>query len=293
MKRIKYIIENEWDLLWGLSVTTVGGETIHRGDKYPTEEHLDSYLFSTKQGRILQEYQLVYISEGKGYFQTQSVKKTEIKAGTMFLLFPNEWHTYYPDPNTGWKQYWIGFKGVNIDLRVTNGFLSKNNPVFHVGISEEIVCLYRQAIDVAEHENAYFQQLLAGITNLLLGLMYSLDRNNQFSKNQHLVEKISKARVLMHENIESTISIQDIAEELGMGYSSFRKLFKEYTGLSPSYYFQDIKLQRAKDLLRSTQLPIKEIAYLLNFESPDYFSTQFKKKVGKKPSDFREWNLKK
>lgn len=52
-------------------------------------------------------------------------------------------------------------------------------------------------------------------------------------------------------------------------------------------------MQRAKDLLRFTQYSIKEIAYSLNFESPDYFSTQFRKKVGKKPSDFRDWNLKK
>ena len=108
-----------------------------------------------------------------------------------------------------------------------------------------------------------------------------------------MVDKINQARVLMHENLESSISIQDIAERVGMSYSSFRKLFKEYTGLSPASYFQDLKLQRAKDLLRFTQNSIKEIAYSLNFESPDYFSTQFRKKVGKKPSDFRDWNLKK
>lgn len=138
-----------------------------------------------------------------------------------------------------------------------------------------------QAIEVAEYENAYFQQMLAGITNHLLGLMYSLDRNNRLNKNKYMVEQINKARVLMYEKMESTLSIQDIAEELGIGYSSFRKLFKEYTGVSPLSYFQDIKLQRAKELLRATQMSIKEIAYVLNFDSPDYFSTQFKKKQEK------------
>ena len=91
----------------------------------------------------------------------------------------------------------------------------------------------------------------------------------------------------MHENIEGTKTIQDIADEIGVSYSTFRKNFKKYTGLSPASYFQDLKLQRAKDLLRSTQMSIKEIAYLLDFETPDYFSTQFRKKVGKRPSDFR------
>lgn len=288
MKPIKYIIENERDLLWGLSINTVGYETIDKGEKYPTNEHLDNYYFSPQKGRVLQEYQLIYIAEGEGVFQTQSIERTVITAGTMFLLFPDEWHTYRPAPETGWKQYWIGFKGINIDLRVKNGFLCKNQPIFNVGINEEIVHLYRQAIEVADRENAYFQQMLAGITNHLLGLMYSLDRNNQFNTNEHSITQINRARILMHENIESALSIQEIAKELGMSYSSFRKLFKEYTGLSPACYFQDIKLQRAKDLLRYTPISIKEIAYTLNFESPDYFSTQFKKKTGKRPRDFRE-----
>mgnify|MGYP000009656499 FL=1 len=293
MEGVKYIVEDKNCLLWGLAITTVGVENIEKGEEYPTKKHLKDYYFSTKEGRILQEYQMVYISEGRGFFETQTIKKVPIEAGTIFLLFPDEWHTYYPDPLTGWKQYWIGFKGVNIDVRVNNGFLSKKNPIYHVGVDEEIVHLFHQAIEVAERENAYFQQLLAGIANHLLGLMYCLDRNNQFNKSQYMVDKINQARVLMHENLESTISVQDIAERVGMSYSSFRKLFKEYTGLSPASYFQDLKLQRAKDLLRFTQYSIKEIAYSLNFESPDYFSTQFRKKVGKKPSDFRDWNLKK
>ena len=159
---------------------------------------------------------------------------------------------------------------------------------FNVGVNEEVIHLYRQAIETAEHEKAYFQQMLAGITNHLLGLMYSLNRNNQLSKSKYLSEEINKARVLMREGIETSLSIQEIAERLGISYSTFRKQFKNYTGLSPARYLQDLKLQRAKELLRTTSLSIKEIAYSLNFESPDYFSTQFKKKMGKKPSDFRE-----
>ena len=288
MKPVKYIIENKHDLLWGLSINTVGYETINKGEKYTTANHQTGYYFSPRKGRILQEYQLVYISEGEGTFKTQSIEATTIKAGTMFLLFPGEWHTYYPDINIGWKQYWIGFKGTNIDNRVQHGFLRKDSPIFNVGVNEEVIHLYRQAIETAEHEKAYFQQMLAGITNHLLGLMYSLNRNNQLSKSKYLSEEINKARVLMREGIETSLSIQEIAERLGISYSTFRKQFKNYTGLSPARYLQDLKLQRAKELLRTTSLSIKEIAYSLNFESPDYFSTQFKKKMGKKPSDFRE-----
>jgi len=288
MKPIKYIIENERDVLWGLSITTVGFERIEAGEPYPTNRHLDSYCFIPDKGRTLQEYQLVYISEGCGTFESSSVPKTRIGAGMIFLLFPGEWHTYRPDEREGWTQYWIGFRGVNMDARVKQNFFNRNNPIFEVGITDELVGLYMRAIDVAEHENAYFQQMLAGVVNYMLGLIYVLDRNNRLNQNRHLVDKINQARILMHENIESTMTIQDIARAVGAGYSSFRKNFKKYTGLSPASYFQDLKLQRAKDLLRSTQLTVKEIAYMLDFETPDYFSTQFKKKTGKRPSDFRD-----
>ena len=89
------------------------------------------------------------------------------------------------------------------------------------------------------------------------------------------------------ETLEDTLTIQEIAQELGISYSSFRKLFKEHTGFAPALYQQNLKLQRAKELLSTTDESIKGIAYRLNFESPDYFSAKFKNQTGMKPSDFR------
>lgn len=98
---------------------------------------------------------------------------------------------------------------------------------------------------------------------------------------------INKARLLIRDGVESKITVQEIAAELGSSYSNFRKLFKEYTGMSPALYQQTLRLQRAKELLSTTAMSIKEIAYSLNFDSPDYFSSKFKTKVGCKPSEFR------
>lgn len=289
-KPVKYIIENPHDELWGLTITTVGYEKIKSGEPYPTDCHLDSHSFSPAKGRVLQEYQLVYITEGRGTFESAEFGRTTIKPGTMFLLFPDEWHTYCPDKEVGWTQYWIGFKGFNMDERVRHGFFCRKNPIFEVGLTDELVSLFMKAIETTEQERAHFQQMLAGIVNYMLGLIYMLDKNNRLDQDRHWIDQISRARMLMHENIESSMTVQDIAEAVGAGYSSFRKNFKKYTGLSPASYFQDLKLQRAKDLLCMTVLSVKEIAYRLNFESPDYFSAQFRKKTGKRPSDFRSYD---
>lgn len=290
MQNSKYLVANERDAQWGLTVSTVGMDELSAGEHYPTKGHADGYYFDIDKGRVLNEYQMLYLVEGEGTFHSAHLEKTHIKAGDIFLLFPNEWHTYGPLANSRWKSYWIGFKGKNMDERVSGGFLSIEKPIYRVGFSAEIVELYESALRAAQAEAAYSQQLLAGIVNHLIGMMYSLERNITLNKNHTHVEMISRARLRIREGLESDLTIQQLAEDLGVSYSNFRKLFKEHTGLSPSLYQQDLRLQRAKELLSTTKQSIKEIAYRLNFESPDYFSSKFRMKTGLKPSEFREKN---
>ena len=287
LQNCKYMLANERDKLWGLTVTTIGYEEIYPGDSYPTMGHADGYYFKTDKGRELNEYQLLYIIEGEGEFHSANVHSARIAEGDFFLLFPGEWHSYQPHPRTGWKKYWIGFQGRNMDDRVRSGFLSPQKPIYHVGFNDEIVRLYKEAYQAALVEAAYSQQQMAGIVNHLIGIMYSLERNIQLSRNQSHVDMISRARLRIRESLESSLTIQQVAEEMGVSYSNFRKLFKEHTGISPAIYQQDLRLQRAKELLSTTDLSIKEIAYRLNFESPDYFSAKFKAKTGRRPSELR------
>jgi len=127
----------------------------------------------------------------------------------------------------------------------------------------------------------------APITQTLYGMILMFI---MLGKNQVQVNMVNKARLLIRESLESDLTIQKVAQELGVSYSNFRKLFKEHTGTSPALYQQDLKLQRAKEMLSATDYSIKEIAYRLNFDSPDYFSSKFRNKTGMKPSEFRNQN---
>ena len=287
MQISKYMLASERDLLWGLTVTTIGYEEIAPGDEYPTHGHADGYYFNLESGRELNEYQLLYIAEGQGTFHSHTVPTAQLREGDLFLLFPGEWHSYSPSPTTGWKSYWIGFKGRNMDDRVRAGFLTPTQPIYHVGFSDDIVHLYKEAYETALCEAAYSQQVLAGLVNHIIGVMYSLERNIELNRNQAHVDMVNRARLEIREHLESSLTIQQVAQDLGVSYSNFRKLFKEYTGISPATYQQDLRLQRAKELLSTTDMSVKEIAYRLNFESPDYFSAKFKAKTGRRPSELR------
>lgn len=288
MQNSKYLVANERDVEWGLTVSTVGYDEVSADEHYPTTGHAEGYFYDPQKGRILAEYQMLYLTEGEGVFASKHCPKQSIKAGDVFLLFPYEWHTYYPVAGSPWKSYWIGYRGRNMDDRVRAGFLSPEKPIYHVGYSADLIRLYKTAIEAAQAEAAFIQQHLAGIVNNLVGYMYSLERNMQLSKNTEHIRIVSHAQQRIRETVEYDIDLKQLAGELNISYSYFRKLFKEHTGMSPRMYQQELKMQRAKELLTTTDLSVKEIAFILNFDSPDYFSSKFHYMSGCKPSEFRK-----
>lgn len=287
MLPIKYIAQTERDEEWGLTVCSVGYQKIMPNEEYPPMTHNLEYIFTPEKGRVINEYQLLYIAEGRGTLTTASAGKYSISEGDIFLIFPGEWHTYSPNPETGWKEYWIGFKGINIDSRVSAGFFSKHSPIYRVGYNDTLISLFKEAIQVAKKQEKHFQQLLAGIVNYMLGLAFSIDSNKKL-KNSMNLELVNRARIFMQENIETNIEMPEIADHLIISYSSFRHIFKQYTGIAPSQYYLNLKIQRAKDMLKSSTASIKEISYILHFDTPEYFTKLFKKKTGLTPSQFRE-----
>ena len=220
-----YLLSNDQDIHWGLTVSTVGYQHIAPGEAYPPKGHPQAYSFQAGRGRVLDEYQFVYISRGRGVFESKSFGQTTVGEGDMFLLFPGEWHSYQPDEATGWDEYWIGFKGLNIDSRVSNGFFLPREPIFHVGLNEDIVRLYRNAIAIASEQGIGFQQMLGGVANMLQGYAFALNRHNTF-EDQQAAEAIHKAKIIMTEKFGQKIGPTDVADAINMGYSKFRRLFK-------------------------------------------------------------------
>jgi AraC-like DNA-binding protein len=82
-----------------------------------------------------------------------------------------------------------------------------------------------------------------------------------------------------------------VASKLNIGYSWFRRVFKEYTGLAPAQYQLLLKIQVAKEWLMDDQIPIKDIAFRLNFNSHFHFSNIFAQKTGLSPSNYRKISL--
>lgn len=91
---------------------------------------------------------------------------------------------------------------------------------------------------------------------------------------------------LLHSLCEET-SVASVAKELNLSRSQCSKLFSKVYGLSPKQYVSRQKLNLAKELLVTTNLPMADVAERLGFHSASHFSRQFRRWTGQSPSDFK------
>ncbi|MGA7903531.1 MAG: AraC family ligand binding domain-containing protein, partial [Terrimicrobiaceae bacterium] len=94
--------------IWGCTATSVGFARVKPRTKYPPARHPADHHFEWAQGRILQFYQIILISEGSGMFESEHTREPRVvDAGSVLILFPGVWHRYAPDSAVGWAEHWI------------------------------------------------------------------------------------------------------------------------------------------------------------------------------------------
>ncbi len=264
--------------------TDVGMAEVLPGSPYPPSGvgHPSAYK-TVATGRVVNEYQLVYVTKGRGSF-TSGDRSWPVLAGSVLAVFPGVRHSYRPDPDSGWEEYWVGFRGPSADELRDSGFHSPTTPFFPVGVQQSILSVFSDIFSVVESQEPYYQFRAGALVMVLLAEILGRARKaEQHSESEALVER---AKFLMRENVYGTMSVDEVGEKLGVAQARFYESFKAYTGMTPYQYFIQLKINRAKELLASGGISVKEVAYRLGFDDQYYFSRLFKKKSGVAPSEW-------
>jgi AraC-like DNA-binding protein len=270
---------------WGLYITTVGASQFGPGTTYPPSGHPKEYT-PVRVGRLLPEFQIVYISAGSGWFKAAGIGEQKIDAGHVMLLFPGIRHSYAPSAATGWDEHWVGFDGDFVRRMMRHKFFKRRQPILNAGNEEKLLALFNEMIEITHNNSPASQQILSAITINILALLYSGLQSNG-TADEPGMKVIQEAIVRMREAAETPLDIEGLAREFNVSYRSFRRVFARHTGLSPHKYLQEIRLARARTLLSQSSLSIKEIALRAGFEDSQYFCRFFHKKVGMTPTAFR------
>lgn len=289
-KGIYYLAPSQQDRRWGFYATGAGHGDYQPKEAYPASIHSRKYLREVwANGRILDEFQMVYIHRGKGtLYQRKEV--TELKAGDLFFLFPGVWHTYSPSEETGWEEYWIGFKGEWADHLLKEKVLGNGQSVLHDLDQVWMLNFFTDLLASLAPPNQNPQRELRYRVIQLLESLVIRDETNYRDPHEGLLGVVKEE---MNRNFRNHLPIQDFFEkgkvavgERNMSYSYFRSLFKKHYGRSPGQFIDQLRMSEAKKLLHMGQDSIKEISEKLGFENPYYFSRFFKKHQGMSPKHF-------
>jgi len=280
----RYLPTDQQARAWGWRLLGAGRQTIGGNAPYPSEGHPINYLFDKDGRRVLDEFQIVFISEGTGSFESASCSHCEVRAGQAVVLFPGEWHSYHPKPELGWTEYWLGFRGREAD-RIMTAFFSKKTPLLQVGKQAPLIQHFEQIFSWLNQPLPDKEQILASHIPLALALIKSGTSIDESPRGKDS-ELVLNSKMRMLENLSGKTDLKQLAEDLGVSYSRFRFAFKQETGFGPRSFENLIKLNRSKDLLLRERLTVGETAQALGFSSVYYFSRAFKNQFGRSPHNW-------
>lgn len=148
----------------------------------------------------------------------------------------------------------------------------------------EVAGLFASAAQIAHERYAGFQVRLGLLAMQILTLLIGQAGRGQQTAHRDVV---SEAIRLMSANPAQPVSPAWVAKRLHTSYSHFRRLFKAQTGFSPKVYQMQWRYRHACELLRHTNLPLKDIAERLGYDSAYHLSHAFKKMNGVSPQHWR------
>lgn len=205
--------------------------------------------------------------------------------GQVIFQFPGEWHCFDPDPGTRWNEYWILFDGRSATSLLAPLFPSKQG-LSQVGLDPLIIQTWEELRDICLIKQSVYREYALFLLHRILIQIHLARTQFSLPKPDSIVARAEHRMRFTLEHGETAFDIRDFCRTEHLSYEHFRKRFHKETGSSPVQYHLDLKTQRAKELLLNPRHTVKDIAHLLGFEDPYYFSRLFKKKVGQSPKQY-------
>lgn len=235
-----------------------------------------------------------YVKSGKGVFRTPD-NKYEIGANTAFIMHPENKYYYVADQLDPWKYMWVCIGGDYVNDQILSRKRFVNTPVIKYKEINAIKNCFDNLFNYMPKNNMDDELFYSGIINLLLYYTFMGDTVDlvcqQVSKSDNNINNerkyINDATGYITVNYHRNITINDIAEHVGLNRSYFSKLFRKCTGYSPNDYLQQYRIEMAIHLLETSDESVKVIADKTGFSYVHYFSKIIKESTGKTPTQYR------
>lgn len=236
------------------------------------------------KGRL--DYQLLYIVSGKGHFYFHGEDRV-VYAGRMVLIQPRQEQRYEYFGEDKPEVYWVHFTGSDVKNILHKYQIPMDDPIFYSGASSTYSYLFKEMIHELQNCKTGYEDLLAMYLRQIFLLVQRTRQEERPTVSTYIQEEMEFARRYFNEHYNEPISIQEYAESRNMSVCYFQRNFKQIVKHTPMQYLLTIRVNNAASLLETTDYSMAEIAAIVGYEDPLYFSRLFRKIKGVSPRDYR------
>lgn len=236
---------------------------------------------------VRDHYLIHYVISGNGYYKI-GIHTYTLKAGDSFLIYPNKEVLYYADNSEPWEYVWVGFKGNDAPSILKATAFTPETPVTTIKRYKKEIQHYMNLIYNARGNNFLQTIEMAGYLYILLSYFMREDEKRvRFSQTENYVVR---GIDYIASNYDQPITVDDIADHIGISRSQLFRSFKTVLSQSPKTFLTEFRIEQACYLLTHSDLSMSEIAESVGFNNSLYFSKAFHKQLEMPPTEYARQN---
>ena len=240
-----------------------------------------------KSVRHIRDYFLIhYVVEGSGFYKSMN-QLHRVKNSEMFVIFPGQLVNYSANPDDPWSYCWFAFTGNKARDYLAEYGIDEDNPIVPLASDNTAQSLAIQGeaeIKCRKRSKHYSSKLIYEVF-AQIEQSYAIRCDAQ-RDNIRLNRYLETAKLYISSNLPQHLSVQTIADMIGLERTYFSKLFHRHTGMTLQDYIINMRIDMAVGLLQTGCLAIKDVAECVGIHDPYYFSKIFKKVKGVPPSKY-------
>lgn len=231
-------------------------------------------------------YLLIYCLGGQGWFQSEELT-WRVRPGDLAVALPGLAHGYGASEADPWTIQWAHFNGRDAASLLALANISGAGALVTLDRPFSLFSLFNDMLTTLQTGYSLHHLLVAsaGLRHILSRLAFINTYTPPLGTHGLNVQQIIE---LMLNNLDKRYTLDELANHAQMARSSFSRLFRQKTGYAPVDYFIRLKIQRACELLETSEMQVNEISQRLGYEDPYYFSRLFKQFTQSSPSLYRD-----
>lgn len=245
--------------------------------KLSTSSNLTSFR------KTLDSFLWVYVSDGAGNLLVNNQKYT-LNTGNLAIINCIDGYTLQANFQ-GWKIYWIHMNGKmmkNLYKIILDE--TKNTPVFKLNGLVNINTIWEDIYNTIVSDNKIKELLINEQLYHMINQILQLKANSLNNGNK---EKVQQVRTFLEENFTKQISLDQLEKMFYINKFYLTRIYKETYQQTINQTITQLRITKAKELLRYSKLSMTEITTSCGFQDASYFSKVFKKIEGESPQKYR------